>query len=100
MQLGIWKIKNHSSFTVELHDMLKHIKFSMGNKMNNNKLHYLLLVMSLVSFYGCSEEVREELEVKEIIKPQLDALDKAKGVDGILRDAGQQRQQNVDEQTY
>jgi len=69
-------------------------------KMNKNILCIFLIILLSVSFAGCSEELSEELEIKEIIKPQLDALKKAKEVEGLLQDAAERREQQLQEQEY
>lgn len=68
--------------------------------MNNNILRCILIIGFSASLLACSEEASKELELEEIIKPQLEAMEKAKQVEGLLQDAAEQREQSLEQQEY
>lgn len=57
-----------------------------------------LLLMVLA---GCSQEEDKELKVAppEVLRPQLETLEKARQVNGIVRDEAAQQREIIDEQS-
>lgn len=65
------------------------------------RLNYVLLVLALC-MYACSDSDQntssEKKPIKTIIDPQLQALEKAKGVEQKLLDAAEQQRKLIDAQ--